>query len=97
MPTHDEAPRFWRDWATLSEHERRVFKRAMHEMVDDLKAGRGFRPGLRVKGLRRQRGVFEMTWAPDGRALFTYGVSPHEGDVHVTWLRIGTHAILDEK
>lgn len=96
MPTHDEAPRFWRDWAILSEHERQLFKLAMREMVDDLKAGRGFRSGLRIKDLRRKRGVFEMTWAPDGRALFTYGTSPHLGDVHIIWLRIGTHAILDE-
>lgn len=61
MPPHDEAPRFWRDWATLSEHDRQLFKLAMRDMVDDLKAGRGFRTGLRIKGLRRKRGVFEMT------------------------------------
>lgn len=29
----------------------------------------------------------------DGRALFAYGDSPHPGDVHVIWLRIGTHDI----
>jgi hypothetical protein len=36
-------------------------------------AGRGFRPGLRVKGVRGAAGIFEMTWADDGRATFEYG------------------------
>jgi hypothetical protein len=47
-----------------------------------------------VKGVQALAGVFEMTWANDGRALFTYGSSPHSGDVHITWLRVGSHSIL---
>jgi hypothetical protein len=38
--------------------------------------------------------VFEMTWARDGRALFKYGTSPRAGDIHITWLRVGTHDTL---
>ncbi len=45
---------------------------------------------------QRKRDVFEMTWADDGRALFKYGASPHEGDNHIIWLRIGSHEILDD-
>jgi hypothetical protein len=40
-------------------------------------------------------GVFEMTWAPNGRATFEYGEPLQEGHVHVLWRRIGTHAVLD--
>lgn len=63
-------------------------------MIVDLKAGRRFRAGLRVKGYQGLFGVFEMSWADDGRALFRYGTSPRPGDVHITWLRVGTHAIF---
>ncbi|WIG60406.1 MAG: hypothetical protein OJF49_003154 [Ktedonobacterales bacterium] len=94
MPTHDEAPRFWRDWDKLTPEQRSLFLAAVADMVADMKAKRPFHPALRVKGFRRLPGVFEMTWANDGRALFTYGTSPHAGDVHITWLRIGTHDIL---
>ena len=40
------------------------------------------------------RGVFEMTWAPDGRATFSYGEPVQEGARHVQWRRCGTHSIF---
>ena len=94
MPTYDEDPRFWRDWEKLTPEQHSLFLESVSQLVEDLKARRPPRPGLRVKGYRRRAGVFEMTWAKDGRALFQYGTSPHAGDVHITWLRIGTHDIL---
>ncbi|MFF4325802.1 hypothetical protein ACWC5F_23710 [Streptomyces sp. NPDC001272] len=33
------------------------------------------------------------TWAPDGRATFTYGHG-HPSGCHIIWRRIGSHAIL---
>ena len=36
-----------------------------------------------------------MTWAPDGRATFSYGETVRDGHVHIVWHRIGTHDILD--
>jgi hypothetical protein len=48
---------------------------------------------LGIERFAGHEGVFEFRWAPDGRALFAYGTSPHPGDVHIIWLRIGTHAI----
>lgn len=36
---------------------------------------------------------YEFRFAGDGRALFMYGTSPHPGDVHIVWLRVGTHDI----
>jgi len=38
-------------------------------------------------------GVYEMPWAPDGRATFEYGESEGEG-AHVIWRRIGSHAVF---
>lgn len=94
MPTYDVDPRFWQDWGRLTDYDRQAFLSAVRQMVADLKARRAFRPGLRVKGYQGRTGVFEMTWAKDGRALFRYGTSPHFGDAHIVWLRIGTHDIL---
>lgn len=53
-----------------------------------------FRPGLRVKPVRGSEGLYEMTWAPDGRALFTFEEPMKPGKRHVDWRAIGGHEIL---
>lgn len=53
-----------------------------------------FRGGLRVKGVRGVPGLFEMTWAPDGRATFMWGVPLDEDKRHVMRVRCGDHSIL---
>ena len=53
-----------------------------------------FRPGLRVRKLSGVPGVFEMSWAPDGRAMFSWGDPVVEGRLHVVWRRCGTHDIF---
>ncbi|MET9197066.1 hypothetical protein ABZX60_27665 [Streptomyces olivaceus] len=40
-------------------------------------------------------GVYELTWAPDGRATWSYGREIVAGLPHILWHRIGTHSILD--
>jgi hypothetical protein len=35
-----------------------------------------------------------MTWAPDGRATFSYGEERVPGKAHVIWRRSGFHAIF---
>ena len=67
---------------------------AISQFVDDLRGGKGFRRGLRVKGVKGGTGIFEMTWADDGRATFQYGEPVKEGEPHVVWRRIGTHGIF---
>lgn len=41
-----------------------------------------------------QGGVWEMTWAPDGRATWQYGRERRSGEAHVIWHRVGTQAIF---
>ena len=94
MPTREALPQFWRDWARLSSDQQEAFLTAVDKFVDDLRAGRGFRSGLRVKGVRGTPGAYELTWAPDGRATFAYGRSIVGDESHVIWRRIGTHEIL---
>jgi hypothetical protein len=89
---HSRTSQFDRDWRALTETERKRFL-AVHARFDaDLGHDRRFRPGLRVKGVQGAPGIFEMTWAPDGRATFQYG--PAAGDPHVIWRRVGRHPIL---
>src|ERR1700693_1205783 len=94
MPTREVLASFWRDWAPLTPEQREQFSGAVGKFVDALKAGAGFRARLRVKGVRGAAGVFELTWAPDGRATFEYGLSVRTGEPHIRWRRVGTPAIL---
>ena len=96
MPTYELEDRFKRDLERLTQEERQQFSRAVNKLVADLKARQGFRKGLRIKGVQGQEGVYEMTWADDGRATFAYGTSPNEGDVHIIWRRVGSHDIFQD-
>jgi len=95
MPTHRETDRFWRDYDRLTADEKVAFDRALERFVADLRHGR-FRAGLRVHGLDGYPGLYSLTWAPDGRAIFEYGAPVHEGERHIIWRRIGGHDIYDE-
>lgn len=93
MPTYETTQRFLRDLQGLSPQEREAFDRAIGKFIEDLRRGQ-FRAGLRVKGVRGWDGVYEMTWADDGRATFEYGPEQNPGDPHIIWRRVGTHDIF---
>lgn len=95
MPTYSAAARFLRDLAKLTDADRERFSVAVKHFVADLRAGQGFRPGLRVKRVQGAAAVWEMTWAPDGRATWQYGDEIQSGEPHVVWRRIGRHDVLD--
>lgn len=94
MPTYEKTHTFLKDVSALDEVDRERFKVAVRVFVEDLSRGRGFRPGLRVKGVQGAKGVYEMTWAPDGRATFEYGAALRAGEPHIIWRRVGTHDIF---
>lgn len=96
MPTREITDSFWPGWERLTPGQQRAFRAAVERFVEDLRARRGFRAGLRIKGVRGFPGVYELTWAPDGRATFSYGRPIVEGEPHIIWRRIGTHEILRE-
>jgi hypothetical protein len=94
MPTYQRSAAFLKDFAVLDDADKARFKRTvLDEFMPDV-AARQFRPSLRVKGVRAARGVFEMTWAPDGRATFQYGAEQVSGEAHIMWRRVGTHDIF---
>jgi hypothetical protein len=97
VATFEASPRFARDLRRLTKAQRAPAQTAARELAADLNAKVRFRPSLRVKRVRSAPpGVFEMTWAPDGRATFEFGREVRIGHAHVVWRRIGTHAILDD-
>jgi len=93
VPTFKPLPRFLRDYARLSDEQVRQWERALPLFVAGLGEG-SLHPSLRVKRVQGRPGVWEITWAPDGRATFSYGDELRPGDPHVIWRRIGTHDIL---
>lgn len=93
MPTWETTRRFERDWKLLHADDRRRFRVAVKKFVADLSAGR-FGKGLRVRRVEGTDHIFEMSWAPNGRATFQYGSGPGKGP-HVIWRRVGTHDVFD--
>ncbi|MEV6421587.1 hypothetical protein [Streptomyces sp. NPDC051662] len=97
MPTFETLPRFAVDLQRLTSGQRQRFHHVvLDSFVPDLRTGSPyrFRAGLRVKGVRVAPGVYEMTWAPDGRATWSYGRERIPGNCHIVWHRIGTHSVL---
>ena len=96
MPTHHELAAFLRDYRALSQEQRERFLDCMPDFRADVASGR-FRPAFRVRLVHTARGtgeVWEMTFAPDGRATFHYGAELIPGQPHIIWRRIGTHDIF---
>lgn len=97
MPTYEKSDTFLKDVTSLDDLDRERFMTAVRAFIDDLNSDGSFRPGLRVKGVKGVQGaagVFEMTWAPDGRATFQYGEALRPGEPHIIWRRVGTHDIF---
>ncbi len=94
MPTFEADERFRENYQRLTQAQRQAFHVAIRKLVHDLQQG-VLRKGLRIKRVQSHPGVWEMTWADDGRATFRYGDSIHPGDPHIVWRRIGSHDIFD--
>jgi mRNA-degrading endonuclease YafQ of YafQ-DinJ toxin-antitoxin module len=95
MPTREVLASFWRDWDQLSPKQQREFRAAVTQFIANLADDKqGFHPRLRVKRVQGHPGIWEMTWAYDGRATFQYGKEVQSGQPHIIWRRIGTHAIF---
>jgi len=94
LPTYESSREFLDLHSKLTPDQRKLFRTAVEKFTEDLERGEGFRRGLRVKGIKGAPGLYEMTWAPDGRAVFSYGDSIKAGEPHIVWHAVGTHAVL---
>lgn len=84
MPTSELFADFRRDYAKLTEAQKKAFRQAVKKFVIDLRAGGPFRANLRVKPMQDNPNIFEMTWeGQDGRATFDYGPTQRPGEKHI--------------
>jgi hypothetical protein len=83
VPTHEESSAFLRAYGRLANAEQEAFRAAIAKLVEDLREGGHPRPSLRVKRVQGAPGVWELTWAADGRATFSYGPEVRPGDPHI--------------
>ncbi|MFF1785198.1 hypothetical protein ACFVX9_01890 [Kitasatospora sp. NPDC058243] len=95
MPTYESLAHFLRDWKGLTPTQKAAFLVAVAQFVTDLRAGQGFRRGLRVRKMQGHPDIWELTWAPDGRATFHYGLPLQGEEPHIVWRRIGTHDVFN--
>jgi hypothetical protein len=79
----------------MSAEQQRAFLAVVRLFVEGLRQGR-LDPRLRVKRVQGRPAVWEMSWAPDGRATFEYGDEVRPGEPHVIWRRVGTHEVFRE-
>jgi hypothetical protein len=94
VPTFAWLARFGTDFDALTPEQQAEFLGAVAQFVEDLRGASGFRNGLRVKGIQGAAGIFEMTWADNGRATFEYGEPVILDEPHIIWRRLGTHTIF---
>jgi hypothetical protein len=76
-------PRFRRDFDKLTADQRARFRAVVKNAFTPDLDNWSFRPCLRVKHVQATRDVWEMTWAPDGRATWHYGEEVRPGIPHV--------------
>lgn len=79
----------------MTAEQQRAFLAVVRLFVEGLRQGR-LDPRLRVKRVQGRPAVWEMSWAPDGRATFEYGEEVRPGEPHVIWRRVGTHEVFRE-
>lgn len=96
MPTYEGLPGFWREHGRLSAAQQARFRAAVSALIEALRRSPpDFPPHLRVKRVQGHPGVWELTFAADGRATFAYGDEVVAGEAHVVWRRVGDHSVLD--
>lgn len=97
MPTFARLARFDREFRRLPRELQRAFLALLPIFVEALRRSPPvFEPALRIKRVRGTPGVWEISFAPDGRATFEYGHEVRPGEPHILWRRIGTHEILSD-
>jgi hypothetical protein len=95
VPTFERLARFDREFRRLPHELQRAFLAALPAFIAALRSSPpAFPPALRVKRVQGHAGVWELSFAPDGRATFAYGDEQIPGEPHVIWRRIGDHSVL---
>lgn len=96
MPTFDRLALFKREYRKLTPEQKARFRVAVDKLVTALSQTPPTVPGdPLVHPLAGHRGVYELRFAPDGRATFPFGAPVRGSEPHVIWRRIGGHDVLE--
>lgn len=97
MPTFARLARFDRQFRRLPRELQRAFLAMLPLFIEALRSSPPeFPQALRIKRVQGTAGVWEISFAPDGRATFEYGNEVRPGEPHVLWRRVGTHDVLSD-
>lgn len=95
MPTFERLARFDRAFRRLPRELQRAFLEILPAFVAALREKPpSFPLALRVKRVQGKTAIWEVTFAPEGRARFTYGAELIAGQAHIVWRRVGDHGVL---
>jgi hypothetical protein len=95
VPTFESLARFDREFRRMPRELQAAFLAMLPTFIAALRASPpSFPPALRVKRVQGRQDVWEITFAPDGRATFAYGEEVIAGTPHLIWRRVGTHDVL---
>jgi hypothetical protein len=95
VPTFDRLALFKREYRKLTPEQQARFRVAVAKLVAALSRTPPGLPGEPlVNPLAGHHGVYELRFAPDGRATFTFGEPVKAGQPHIIWRRIGGHDVL---
>lgn len=97
MATFEKSERFQRDFNQLSGAAQDRFRACVVRFNAAVDGGPPYPSGLRIKKVQGTSDVWELTWAPDGRATFEFGgrIPAGAGAPHVVWRRVGGHDIFN--
>ncbi len=96
MPTFERLARFDREFRRLPRELQRAFLAMLPVFIATLRETPPVFPAaLRIHRVRGSARVWEITFAPDGRATFEYGEEIVTGEPHIIWRRVGHHDVLN--
>jgi len=97
VPTFERLARFDREFRRLPRELQRAFLAMLPVFIAGLRESPPALPAvLRVHRVQGSAGIWEITFAPDGRATFEYGDEMVAGEAHIIWRRIGHHDVLSD-
>jgi len=97
VPTFARLARFDREFRRLPRELQRAFLAMLPVFIAALKKSPpSFPAALRIHRVQGSAGIWEITFAADGRATFEYGEEIVPGEPHIIWRRVGSHDVLSE-
>jgi len=97
VPTFERLARFDREFRRLPRELQRAFLAMLPVFIAALREiPPAFPAALRIHRVQGSAGIWEITFAADGRATFEYGEEILAGEPHIIWRRIGHHDVLAE-